>query len=114
MTNFLSYFEALSDLFMDLGRICPQYDEYQILFPNCEPLQQALFEFHASIVHCCRHVVAVAQRPCTFKPVPNVRRPLTLLQGMATSFVQSGSPSGKSLRPTWTLSVSIVAMWTRY
>ncbi|KAF4999296.1 hypothetical protein FDECE_11542 [Fusarium decemcellulare] len=61
--NFLSYFEAMSELFMDLGRACPQFSEYQLPFPDSKRVQRALCDFHAAIIRCCCHIVLVLRRP---------------------------------------------------
>lgn len=60
--NFVSYFEALSSIFMTVGRQCPRFAEYQALYPASTRLQGALCDFHASIIRCCKHVVKVLQR----------------------------------------------------
>ncbi|KAM3467272.1 hypothetical protein NHJ6243_000303 [Beauveria neobassiana] len=48
--NFVSYFEALSSIFMTVGRQCPRFAEYQALYPASTRLQGALCDFHASII----------------------------------------------------------------
>ncbi|KAF9775137.1 hypothetical protein IL306_006786, partial [Fusarium sp. DS 682] len=46
MLNAASYYEAFAELFMNLGTICPRFEQYQALFPNSERLQsfQQAFE----------------------------------------------------------------------
>ncbi|KAJ3537024.1 hypothetical protein NM208_g6478 [Fusarium decemcellulare] len=61
--NFFSYFEAMSELFISLGRACPQFSEYQLLFPDSKRVQRALCDFHAAIIRCCCHIVGVLRRP---------------------------------------------------
>ncbi|KAI0006553.1 hypothetical protein F4779DRAFT_557782 [Xylariaceae sp. FL0662B] len=61
--NYTSYYGAVADLFMRLGKLCPVFAEYQILFPSSTRLQLSLSEFHAAIVRCCKHVVEVVRRP---------------------------------------------------
>ncbi|KAF4918219.1 Ankyrin repeat domain-containing protein 29 [Colletotrichum viniferum] len=61
--NFASYYERVSDLFMQFSRDCPRFAEYQALFPNSPGLQKAVCDFNASIIHCCKHVVEAIQRP---------------------------------------------------
>ncbi|KAH7226708.1 hypothetical protein BKA60DRAFT_659394 [Fusarium oxysporum] len=57
MLNAASYYEAFAELFMNLGTICPRFEQYQALFPNSERLQTALCNFNASIIRCCQHVI---------------------------------------------------------
>lgn len=59
MLNTASYYEAFAELFMNLGTICPRFEQYQALFPNSERLQVALCNFNASIIRCCQHVIAM-------------------------------------------------------
>lgn len=68
--NFVSYYDATSDLFMRLGRRCPLLSEYEALFPESTRLQKSIGDFYASIVHCCKHVVEMIQRPCKFVNLP--------------------------------------------
>ena len=64
MVNFVSYYEAVAKLFIDLGDLCPRFTEYQALYPNSTALQTALCNFQASIVRCCKHLVQAIRRPC--------------------------------------------------
>lgn len=61
--NYTSYFEPLSNIFMQFKDHCPRFADYQALFPSSTRLQEALCEFHASIIRCCKHVLRVLQRP---------------------------------------------------
>ncbi|RYP28744.1 hypothetical protein DL767_007087 [Monosporascus sp. MG133] len=63
IVNYTSYYEAVSDLFMKLGKLCPVFAEYHALYPSSKRLQQSLISFHASIVRCCSHVVEAMKRP---------------------------------------------------
>ncbi|KAI1404230.1 ankyrin repeat-containing domain protein [Hypoxylon fuscum] len=63
IVNYTSYYEAVSDLFMRLGKLCPVFAEYQTLFRNSRLLRQSLSDFHASIIRCCKHVIEAIQRP---------------------------------------------------
>ncbi|KAF5571100.1 NACHT domain-containing protein [Fusarium pseudoanthophilum] len=59
MLNAASYYEAFVELCMELGRICPRFEQYQALFPASERLQDALCTFNACIIQCCRRVIAM-------------------------------------------------------
>ena len=63
MSNFTSYFDKISTLFMSVSKLCPQFSEYQILYPSSKKLQIALANFHACIIRCCTKAVKVIQRP---------------------------------------------------
>ncbi|KAF5536865.1 NACHT domain-containing protein [Fusarium mexicanum] len=62
MLNVASYYEAFVELCMELGRICPRFEQYQALFPASERLQNALCTFNASIIQCCQRVIAMPKR----------------------------------------------------
>ena len=62
--DFVSYYDALSELFMNLGGLCPRWAEYQILSPTSPRLRKALCNFYASLVRCCKHVIGTVQE-CT-------------------------------------------------
>ncbi|KAH9231410.1 hypothetical protein K456DRAFT_1739761 [Colletotrichum gloeosporioides 23] len=61
--NFASYYERISDLFMQFAKDCPRFADYQALFPNSAELQKAVCDFNASIIRCCTHVFKAVQRP---------------------------------------------------
>ncbi|KAJ8057801.1 hypothetical protein OCU04_008663 [Sclerotinia nivalis] len=61
--NITSYFESLADLFMSLNKLFPQYDEYQLLFPNSPELRKSICIFHASIVQLCKEFILLTRQP---------------------------------------------------
>ncbi|KAH7311613.1 hypothetical protein B0I35DRAFT_514361 [Stachybotrys elegans] len=67
--NYTASFEPLSNMFMSFSRHCPRFAEYQALFQDSIRLQNALCRFYAAIVHCCKRVMQVIQRPWTAQVV---------------------------------------------
>ncbi|ETS82029.1 hypothetical protein PFICI_07031 [Pestalotiopsis fici W106-1] len=63
VTNFTSYYDATSNLFLKLGSLCPLVSEYQSLYPESTRLQKSINKFYASIVYCCKHVLEAIKRP---------------------------------------------------
>ncbi|KAF5572883.1 NACHT domain-containing protein [Fusarium pseudocircinatum] len=59
MLNAAPYYEAFVELCMELGTICPRFEQYQALFPASERLKEALCTFNAAIIQCCRRVIAM-------------------------------------------------------
>ncbi|KAL7904648.1 hypothetical protein GGI35DRAFT_489723 [Trichoderma velutinum] len=57
----VAYDEALSKFFMDLGRFCPRWTDYQIFYSSSPRLQDALYDFYASLICCCKRAVETAQ-----------------------------------------------------
>lgn len=105
MSNFASYYEATSDLFMKIGRLCPLFDEYLMLYQSSTRLRKSLIEFHTSIIYCCKHVVQAVQRPCTrllYRSHPNIALTNTgrkqLLQAFWSSFEQEFEQDIKTIR----------------
>jgi hypothetical protein len=88
MSNFASYYQATSDLFMRIGRLCPLFDEWLILYQSSARLRKSLIEFHTSIVRCCKHVVEAVQRPWRKQ----------LLHAFWNSFEQEFEPDMKDIQ----------------
>ncbi|KAF6787047.1 ankyrin repeat-containing protein [Colletotrichum sojae] len=86
--NFTSYYERVSDLFMQLAKDCPRFAEYQALFPNSAEVQKAICDFNASIIRCCKHMVEAVQRPWHTH----------LRNALLQSFQQEFSPDLESIR----------------
>lgn len=62
VSNFASFFNQLSEWFMELRKICPRFSEYQVLFGDYPGLQTALCSFYATVVRFCRRALEVTQR----------------------------------------------------
>ncbi|KAH7131338.1 hypothetical protein EDB81DRAFT_845847 [Dactylonectria macrodidyma] len=88
VSNFVSFYDAASELFMNLGSLCPRFAEYQILYPNSIRRQNSLSNFHRSIVYCCKHVIEASQRPSQMK----------LLKSFWESFEQEFKPDMDNIR----------------
>ncbi|KAL6837249.1 hypothetical protein V8C40DRAFT_229538 [Trichoderma camerunense] len=46
---------------MDLGRICPRWTDYQIFYSSSSQLQDALYDFYASLIRCCKRAVETVE-----------------------------------------------------
>ncbi|KIV83969.1 hypothetical protein PV11_05949 [Exophiala sideris] len=55
--NSSSYFDKLSDLLMHVGRSCPRFQEYGLLYPISAELQGALCDYFIVVVRLCRETV---------------------------------------------------------
>lgn len=58
-SNYTSYFDKLSTLFMRFSKHCPRYSEYQILYADSVGLRIAVRSFYATVINCCTHAVQV-------------------------------------------------------
>lgn len=59
ISNYASYFDKLSALFMRVSKHCPRYSEYQILYADSVGLRVAVSNFYATVINCCTHAVQV-------------------------------------------------------
>ncbi|RDW73430.1 hypothetical protein BP6252_07337 [Coleophoma cylindrospora] len=71
--NITSYCESLAELFMSLSRLCPQFDDYQLLYPNSPELQRSICEFHASIVEFCKQSIQLTRQSWVKKVTISLR-----------------------------------------
>ncbi|KAI0976277.1 hypothetical protein F4678DRAFT_482490 [Xylaria arbuscula] len=88
ISKYTSYYEATSGLFMRVGRLCPLFNEYVILYRSSTRLRQSLLDFHKSTIHCCKHVIDVIKRPWSKQ----------LLQAFWNSFEQEFKPDIDSIQ----------------
>ncbi|KAF8465362.1 hypothetical protein BDZ91DRAFT_236410 [Kalaharituber pfeilii] len=51
--NYIQYFSCLTDLLEKLGVLCPIFKEFQDLWPHCQGLQDAVFDYYAQTVVFC-------------------------------------------------------------
>lgn len=71
-SNFLSFFDKLSEWFMKLQCICPRLSEYQFIYADSVRLQNALCSFYATLVtFCTKAMVAMKRRVRQAIPVKN-------------------------------------------
>ncbi|RYO85137.1 hypothetical protein DL766_007352 [Monosporascus sp. MC13-8B] len=100
IVNYTSYYEAVSDLFMKLGKLCPVFAEYHALYPSSKRLQQSLISFHH--VHCSllrsrggSHEAAVYEKAkiSKSKSGPNLREGQSqVIRALWNSFEQEFKP----------------------
>ncbi|KAI1626306.1 hypothetical protein EDD37DRAFT_648738 [Exophiala viscosa] len=57
MQNSSSYFDKLSDLLMHVGRSCPRFQEYGLLYSTSAKLQLALCGYFTVVVRLCQDAV---------------------------------------------------------
>ncbi|MCJ1328293.1 hypothetical protein MMC10_004969 [Thelotrema lepadinum] len=55
--GFSSCFDKISTLFMAVGRACPRYHEFTILFPKSQSLRNAACLYFATFVRMCKQIV---------------------------------------------------------
>ena len=73
--NIASYFEKVSELLMTIGRLCPTYQQFSILYSGSADVQNALCEYYTVIVHICTKIVTILQRTGTAQMISSVFNP---------------------------------------
>ena len=58
-SNYASFFEILSDWFIEVQAYCPKLREYEFIHKDSFKLQEALCSFHAILVDFCTHAVRI-------------------------------------------------------
>ncbi|EXJ93679.1 hypothetical protein A1O1_02071 [Capronia coronata CBS 617.96] len=61
--SFTSYFESLSTLFMNVGRTCPRYQPFGLLYPKSPSLRRAVCEYFIMMVELCKRAVLFIKKP---------------------------------------------------
>jgi Skp family chaperone for outer membrane proteins len=61
-SNIASYFDKVTSLIMDIGKVCPTYQQFGQLYPGCVGLQQALCEYYAIIIQVCIKIIEISRR----------------------------------------------------
>ena len=49
--------------YMNIGRTCPRYEDFGLLYPTSARLQKALCEYFIEVVKLCRHTVLFTRKP---------------------------------------------------
>ncbi|OQU98575.1 NACHT domain-containing protein isoform 2 [Cladophialophora immunda] len=78
--NFASYFDSLSALFMRIGRSCPRYEQYGVMYPKSPRLQEALCEYFCTVVLVCKKAVLFIMKS------PLAQLSATILQPFQSEF----------------------------
>ncbi|MCJ1377484.1 hypothetical protein MMC17_000579 [Xylographa soralifera] len=79
--NFISYFDKLSDMFMQLGRTCPRLAEFGSIYLTSTRLQRALCEYYAVVVSLCKSAVEFSRKPVISQAAITILRPFELQFG---------------------------------
>ena len=62
VNNFTSYFDKLSNVFMQIGRTCPRFAELGTLYITSTRLQGVLCEYYAVVVKLCKSAVEFSRK----------------------------------------------------
>jgi NACHT domain len=61
-SNITSYFDKITSLIMTVGRSCPTYKQFGLLYPNRIDLQTALCEYFAIVIRLCMKIMEISRR----------------------------------------------------
>ena len=70
VNNFTSYFDKLSNVFMQIGRTCPLFAEFGALYITSTRLQRVLCEYYAVVVKLCKSAVELSQKSGNVQRLP--------------------------------------------
>ncbi|KAJ5749070.1 uncharacterized protein N7511_010766 [Penicillium nucicola] len=62
ISNYSSYLERLSTLFMEVGRVAPRYERMALLYPRSMHLQSCMYEYFIVIVNLCHKLLKFTQK----------------------------------------------------
>lgn len=77
-SNIASYFEKVTSMIMEVGKICPTYQQFGELYPGCIGLQNALCDHYAVIIQLCSKIVEVLQRSSWKQTLSSIVNPFEL------------------------------------
>jgi hypothetical protein len=93
---------------MGLNKLFPQFEEYQLLFPNSSALQESICTFHASIVQMCKQAILLTRQPCKWpQPIKasfanletkGIRKVTTDLRGKLRPQIENIQNCGKDVK----------------
>ncbi|KAJ5738028.1 hypothetical protein N7493_001183 [Penicillium malachiteum] len=61
-SNVASYFDRVTSMIMGIGKSCPTYQQFGLLYPGCISLQRALCDYYAVIINLCVKIIEVSRR----------------------------------------------------
>jgi len=61
-SNVASYFDKITSLIMTVGRSCPTYKQFGLLYPGSVDLQKALCGYFSIVIRLCIKIIEVSQR----------------------------------------------------
>ena len=60
--NFSSFFDELSSLLMKIGRACPRYQDFGLLYPHSTGLQNVLNQYYTVVINLCKQAVLFTRK----------------------------------------------------
>ncbi|KAH8703398.1 hypothetical protein BGW36DRAFT_288956 [Talaromyces proteolyticus] len=61
-TNYLSFLDKFSELFMNIGRSAPRYQNLSLLYPQSSDLQRSVCEYFTTLVQLCTKAVKFTRK----------------------------------------------------
>ncbi|KAH8690051.1 NACHT domain protein [Talaromyces proteolyticus] len=61
-TNHFSFLEKFSELFMNIGRSAPRYQNLGLLYPHSSTLQRSICEYFTNLVQLCTKAVQITRK----------------------------------------------------
>jgi len=74
-SNIASYFDKVTSMIMDIGQVCPTYQQFGQLYPACIGLQHALCEYYAVIIRLCIKIIEISRRTAILQTLSSIFNP---------------------------------------
>lgn len=74
-SNITSYFGKVTSMIMEIGRSCPNYQQFGQLYPGCVGLQRELCDYYATIIQLFTKIVEVSRRPLITQTLSSIFHP---------------------------------------
>jgi Cdc6-like AAA superfamily ATPase len=74
-SNIASYFDKVTSMIMNIGKVCPTYQQFGQLYPGCLDLQQALCEYYAIIIRLCMKIIEISRRTAIAQMFSSILNP---------------------------------------
>jgi hypothetical protein len=74
-SNVASYFDKITTLIMKVGRSCPTYKQFGLLYPGSVDLQKALCEYFSIVIRLCIKIIEVSQRSVVMQVLSPILNP---------------------------------------
>lgn len=60
-----TYFDQVTYLIMNIGKVCPLYQQFGHLYPDCIGLQESLCDYYAIVLRMCAKIIQISRQSQT-------------------------------------------------
>lgn len=74
-SNVASYFDKVTNLIMEIGLVCPSFQEFGHIHHGCVGLQNALCDYFAIIIELCIKIIEISRRTLAAQTLSSIWNP---------------------------------------